>query len=347
MELYDFYVQITQDLEEIKRSGEMGSVLMLQLLTSKFPKTIKEDFSKYKVQNRVATSTEAGLLKDYMEHARGVQREVLKQVPSGHVKPGGGKEKCGFCNITGHGESVCWKKHERPGKEGKPGAPGGGKKQRANLADMTKPQKPCPACAVQHTFVARRTGTTCYKSRLSACDTFRSKPVNDRAKIVEESKACALCLDWTGDHTKDNCDAKVKGDPFPRCDVATNSVACGRAHNRLLHGTLNQYCLYTRHRVRAKAFQAGATPAADDNEDDLCAPHEDEILSDENVLMPMQSIVAVGRGARKVVSVAWDKGSTTVMIRKAVAQALNLPGIPVTLQLFPIWLEGCIPLVIS
>ena len=29
MELYDFYVQITQDLEEIKRSGEMGSVLML------------------------------------------------------------------------------------------------------------------------------------------------------------------------------------------------------------------------------------------------------------------------------------------------------------------------------
>lgn len=65
----------------------------------------------------------------------------------------------------------------------------------------------------------------------------------------------------------------------------------------------------------------------------LEAPTQDEILQDNDVLMPMQWVTVEGRGMRRTAAVAWDKGATTALIRKAVAEELHLPGTPVSLRL--------------
>ena len=121
-----------------------------------------------------------------------------------------------------------------------------------------------------------------YKSRLSACEIFKQKSVDDRAQIVEQHACCALCLDWSGTHQRDKCDAKIGNKPFPLCDITTNNVACNRPHNRLLHGTLRAYCLHTR-----KGRVVGHAPEPK-LEDLLSAPTQDEILQDDDVLMSMQ-----------------------------------------------------------
>ena len=323
LELYDKYVQIKQDLTEVKRQSELDTVNMQQLITNKLPLDLRKEYAAYRVLKRTATSTESSLLNSFMEAQREIQRDVerLNYTQSGSDKP-----VCGFCDKPGHDATACWKKHGKPDNSG--GGKAGKPKKTANQVDMSKPHKPCPCCSSHHTFTPKGKKDIFYKSRLSACDIFKNKSVEERAALVEQVGACALCLDWTGDHKRDKCDAKLAGQPFPRCDVTTSNLQCGKPHNKLLHGTTRSYCLYTR--IKAVNQVKSGMPT---NEESLFAPTQDEVLMDTNVMMPLQSVIALGRAARQILTVAWDKGSTCALIKKSVALSLNLPGTPVTLSL--------------
>lgn len=52
-----------------------------------------------------------------------------------------------------------------------------------------------------------------------------------------------LFVYWTGVHKREACDAKAGQNAFPWCDVTTGSGACGRNHNKLLHGNTRLYCM--------------------------------------------------------------------------------------------------------
>ena len=100
----------------------------------------------------------------------------------------------------------------------------------------------CPACHDNHS-TTDSSGKTYYKSRLSVCDLFPSKPLDERPTIIQQTSGCVLCLDWTGNHQAKACQAKGKyGRTFGPCKEQINRSPCGKRHNSLLHGTGNSYC---------------------------------------------------------------------------------------------------------
>ena len=104
------------------------------------------------------------------------------------------------------------------------------------------PPKPCPACAGTHT-VTGANGNMYYRNRLSCCEAFTSKSVNERATIIQQARGCVLCLDWTGSHQVGACQAKGReGRTFDPCKQLINGSPCGKRHNHLLHGSGNSYC---------------------------------------------------------------------------------------------------------
>ena len=61
--------------------------------------------------------------------------------------------------------------------------------------------------------------------------------IQSREKELERLKGCALCLDSTGRHQRENCDAKTKGgEAFKNCSMADNAGnKCGKKHNAWVH----------------------------------------------------------------------------------------------------------------
>ena len=85
-------------------------------------------------------------------------------------------------------------------------------------------------------------GKVFYKNRLSVCEKFRGKTLEERAGLVQLAGGCALCLDWSGDHRAKECKAKIRGKQFEACGQLEGGQPCGKRHNRLLHGTGNNFC---------------------------------------------------------------------------------------------------------
>ena len=114
------------------------------------------------------------------------------------------------------------------------------------------PPEPCPACAGTHTAMGSNSKTY-YKTRLSNCEVFTSKSVNERAVIIQQTMGCVLCLDWPGSHQARACQAKGRqGKTFEPCKQLTNGSLCGKRHNHLLHGSRNSYCNSIK-RIKANA----------------------------------------------------------------------------------------------
>ena len=100
----------------------------------------------------------------------------------------------------------------------------------------------CPACGWTHIAMGSN-GKTYYKTRLSNCEAFTSKSVDERATIIQQTRGCILCLDWTGSHQVRTCQAKAgQGKTFDPCKRLVNGSPCGEWHNHLLHGSRNNYC---------------------------------------------------------------------------------------------------------
>ena len=144
-----------------------------------------------------------------------------------------------------------------------------------------------------------------YGSRLSVCPTFANLSLQDKTTVVEKAKACALCLDWRGKHTRDQCPARPGNRPFPNCTVSTNGVACGKRHHNLLHGSTSHLCNVV---VRNMAMPPSKSP-------DYVAPGKMELETAEesaNALLPIQSVEV--EGANKPCVTFFDTGSNTNLI---------------------------------
>ena len=108
--------------------------------------------------------------------------------------------------------------------------------------DPAEPAKAMSSLRNQHTATDAN-GKVYYKNRLSVCETFRDKSLEEKAGLVQLAGGCALCLDWTGEHKAKDCQAKGRfGKKFEACNQIVGGSPCGRPHNRLLHGTGNKYC---------------------------------------------------------------------------------------------------------
>ena len=138
------------------------------------------------------------------------------------------KGRCFKCNQTGHRQSEC------------PIKSSGGPKR--NHGTQQKPPKRCPACGNQHT-ATNVDGKVYYKNRLSVCDKFCDKSLEEKAGLVQLAGGCSLCLDWIGEHKAKDCQAKGRnGRKLEACNQMVGGQPCGRPHDRLLHGTGNKYC---------------------------------------------------------------------------------------------------------
>ena len=186
-------------------------------------------------------------LQDNYEHLCGDKSEPSSRTSRERSSPSG---QCLKCGESGHKEAECeaWKFYPEEQMEGLRG----GRVAQAHANMKIKP-KDCPICKSQHTFCVDD-GTIRYKTRLSACLNFNNMSVEERAKVVEEAKGCALCLDWTGSHTRENCEENRRpGERFGNC------AECGLKHNVLLHGSTRKLTNHVTsrfsHSVKVKAVK--------------------------------------------------------------------------------------------
>jgi hypothetical protein len=190
-------------------------------------------------------------------------------------------------------------------------------KRVANANMLIKP-KDCPACKDQHPLHSKdKDGQTLYRTRLSVCLAFINMSVAARAALVEDVKGCAVCLDWTGSHTRQDCKETVNGKAYGSCKEASGSSGtCGKQHHRMLHGSSAKFCNYVQVNSVSRA-----------------APSEAEIEDAEKVtsLMQMQKIKIEGNDEDAVVF--FDSGSNINLVRAAYAKAAGWHGIDLKLSL--------------
>ena len=60
--------------------------------------------------------------------------------------------------------------------------------------------------------------------------------VKQRASTIEGIKECVLCTDWTGNHDKSNCKARIRGALLPNCPFSEKGILCDRKHHIMLRG---------------------------------------------------------------------------------------------------------------
>jgi hypothetical protein len=134
--------------------------------------------------------------------------------------------------------------------------------------------------------------------------------VAERASLVEKTNGCALCLDYTGRHQKDNCRSMSLGSLYGRCDRQVNGVDCGKQHNSLLHGATGRFCNY----VQVNALRASVPPTMAELEAGDAA----------GTLLQVQR-VAVECEAKDCL-VFWDSGSNINLVTKGFIEKAGLQG---------------------
>ena len=87
----------------------------------------------------------------------------------------------------------------------------------------------CGLCQVPHK-VEEGKNKGKFKTRLSACDQFRSLSVNERAQVLADVEGCIKCTDWQ--HSSKNCDAVYGKRKWQPCSVkeGNGSPKCGKDH---------------------------------------------------------------------------------------------------------------------
>ena len=263
--LHREWLKVYNDLKQIGQLSALDHDPTLCQVAEKLPSAeAKKNYSRLRISMRAANARERAepgsevakiselkIMSTFMEEEKQLQDQYaqlcpdVKQVTTlnrDKVSRGGGKstDTCFSCGKAGHISRNC------PEEQG--GCSSVGRQANANM--RIKP-KECPACNGQHISGTTPEGDSLWKTRLSACPTFmdQMQPA-ERASLVEEAKCCALCLDWTGSHQRDNCAETIRSKttgmtrPFSTCPITTAGTPCGLKHNSLLHGSTIKYCNY-------------------------------------------------------------------------------------------------------
>jgi hypothetical protein len=137
-----------------------------------------------------------------------------------------------------------------------------------------------------------------------------------RAQLFEDIKGCALCLDWTGDHTRDNCKELIKGKPYRDCQEPVGTGVCGRKHHRLLHGATTKYVNW----VQLNAVSRRVPSHSDLDEGEKVTT----LLQIQNVKVDGDVDTAV---------TFFDSGSNINLVTKSFAERAGWHGRPVKLNM--------------
>ena len=324
-ELHRKWQEVYSDLTEIDKVKVLDHEPTLAKIGQKLPSnTSRGEYVKFRLNGKRNGKSELDIMTQFMSSERERQKAWERlETPAARTEPSDeSRSKCFNCGNKGHRAVQCptKKSDTRSGSGGMPTPKSG--KSHANL--KTAP-KPCPACKEQHTFTNAQ-GEVLYRTRLSSCLNFTNMSPADRANLLQGVNGCALCLDWTGDHSRDNCTAKVRGKEFSPCSIPVNGSPCGKKHNSLLHGSTNKICnMVTRncYNTEKKVLEP------------LSPPTNNEIgaaESDDLALLQVQWVDVEAEGENKGL-VFWDSGSNVNLVRRKFAERAGWPGTQVVQHL--------------
>ena len=100
----------------------------------------------------------------------------------------------------------------------------------ARFEEMATKIGKCLLCKELHTYVSQ-SRQLFVSGSFKACDKFKDMDVNQKAKLIEQQKACALCLQWG--HQRADCTRNIGVCPENNC---------GLQHNKLLYSNNVWYC---------------------------------------------------------------------------------------------------------
>ena len=318
-EFYAKWREVYVDLEELDKVSALDHEPTLMTLVGKLPgEASRQRYVEAKIKGKSEDKKQLEVMVGFME------AEKLRQKQMGRVQemyekscdysttkkdtePVKKKDgSCFSCGATDHQIAACPKRKSA-----------GSRSVNANLREP--PAKPCPACNQQHSAVTKD-GVKIFKTRLSVCDTFKGLAVDARSELIQNVQGCSLCLDWSGDHKRDSCSAKFKGQPFQKCPVDVNGNKCGANHHTLLHGTTSFYSNYLCVNALSSTFEP-PSPAG-------CGPPTEEDMEVESkkarAFLQIQSVKF--KGGVNTGVVFFDGGSNINLVRRDFAKMLGVLG---------------------
>ena len=338
--IYLKYKELKDGLESLEEIQYLkNNPAFRKTLLSKLPSRMKEKLLEKEAREK-ESSEEKGetldrfqLMDNFMEYQFKISMSV-ESVDRDTDK----KARCFICNSTEHRKKDCPTQSTC-----------GGKKFNATTSSQASstPVSPCRCCGLAH--VNPSTGKQF--SRLSRCDKFRNMDLQGRVTELERLSGCALCLDSTGRHQRNNCIAKNRGgEPFKNCSMLDpGGNKCGRKHNPWVHGSSASYVnavkssqasVLDKSQLDLKPSEAETVnttnhvkSVADEflnEEEDVGAltndPANSVPVADELVLLLMQFVPCrVGR-INKPTLTFFDHGSTMGLITHSHAKTLRLEG---------------------
>ena len=162
-----------------------------------------------------------------------------------------------------------------------------------------------------------------YRDRLSSCEAFTSKSVDERATIIQQAGGCILCLDWTGSHQVRACQAKGRqGRMFDPCKQLTNGSPCGKRHNHLLHGSGNSYCNSIK---RVLTSNTGVPNVLGKDAPGMPTIKEIEAADSVVTLLQLQYVPVESRTIKQA-SMFYNPGSNVNLVRRQFAEEAGWKG---------------------
>ena len=318
LELYTKYNHAKQDLKQVNKLSELNNLTTLKMISERLPgELLKREYAKSRALKKgQAGVTELDIFDAFMLEQYNVEKERSKFDENEVKSPKFFRGHCNNCSGYGHKTNDCpTPKNSTPNSSQGQSHRNG----KVNVVGTKKQPKACPACKGQHSV--KKGNDTWYKTSLYFCNTFRNMSPDQRANLVQAANGCALCLDWTGTHQRDNCSTKIgkKGVQLANCSITDNNTnsKCNKKHHTMLHGTGNQFCNLIQACRSSNIYQAIPT------ENDLLAAKQD-------VLLQLQSIPAKSLKADSTTDVQcltfWDNGSTIALVREEFAENLGLKG---------------------
>ena len=221
MEMYRRFRVLATHLNEIGQLGALNSLTEINLVVAIFPGDIKTRYAEFK--SKYSYLSGYALLSFFMEEQAKISRECCVTLQSALPSTEKSGAKCYNCNEVGHLSKNC----PRP-------------KGQLRINGLSSKSLACGLCKAPHKVEDGKNKGK-YKTRLSACDLFRSMSVNERAQTLADLEGCIKCTDWQ--HVSKDCDAvygKRKWQPCTIKDSGSN-VKCGKDHHNLLHGSSHAY----------------------------------------------------------------------------------------------------------